>query len=51
MRVEYLLADQPGLGLQDLPLVPGDPEGGERRKKNKKRRGFQDALFFVFILF
>lgn len=48
MRGEYLLADQPGLGLQDLPLVLGDPEGGEREKK---RRGFQDALVFVFILF
>lgn len=47
MRWEYLLADQPGLGLQDLPLVLGDPEGGERGEK----RGSQYALVCVFILF
>lgn len=29
MRGEDLLAGQTGLGLQDLPLVLGDPEGGK----------------------
>lgn len=43
---EYLLADQPGLGLQDLPLVPGDPEegGGGKERFTKKKKG---ALVFV----
>ena len=38
---EYLLAAQTGLGLQDLPLVPGDPEGGGEGK---------EALVFVYPL-
>ena len=32
VRGEYSLADRAGLGLQDLPLVLGDPESGGGEK-------------------